>query len=51
MSFREGGKKKGEKMGDKIFLVDVWLERGKKNVRFGCFLLGPTKMGRKLGGI
>ena len=39
-------------MGDKIFLVDVWLEREKEKkilVGLGYFLPGPTKMGRKLG--
>ena len=45
-----GWKKKREKIGDKILLVSVWLEREKKNVGLGCFLLGLTKMERKLGG-
>ena len=39
-------KKKGEKMGDKILLVSVWLERGKKKMwGSDVFYSSPPKWG------
>lgn len=42
---REDRRKKGEKSGEKIFLVAIWLEEGEvKNLMgLGVFFLGPPK--------
>ena len=42
----EDEKKQGEKSGEMMFLICVWLERREEKKLMGseCFLLGSTKM-------